>query len=346
MLSSFRKEIYMNACKQWNGKERMGNLDVLRCMAALAVICIHVITSPVENYDGVLSSGLLWNIQCIHSLMKWSVPVFFIMTGYFCGKHETYTYNFALKKILKFVCTLFTVGFSYALLECVFTTRHLGINEIGLAVLNVFNGKLWNHMWFVYDIIGIYLVLPVLFSFFSRSHEQYLFVAFLFVFTILLPWVGKNTIVNVNINFPMGGYLFYVCFGMLLSICPINRINKYTKSIISCALILIGIIPPLLGYEQTGYNDPFVCFLATGLFTLFLELRISSTKGIAVLAGCTWGIYLIHPLYINMAVKLLHMDFLSGMAFVRLFFFYLAIVFVSFFSVYLLKRIRFVKWLF
>ena len=336
--------IYKHAMK--NEKEQMGNLDVLRCVAALAVVCIHVVAGSVHSYNGELHTDLLKSLQTIQYFMKWSVPVFFIMTGYFCGKHASYPYFFALKKVKKFVLALITIGFFYALLECVFSTNHLGTNEITKAILNVLNGKLWDHMWFVYDIIGIYLVLPLLFIFFSKSDEQEILILFLFLFKILLPWVGKITIVNIDIKFPLSGYLFYVCYGMLFSACSDKRIGRRSQMIISIILILLGIIVPLFGIKQSDYTDLFVCFLAIGLFSLFIELHIPATKGLAVLAGCTWGVYLIHPFFINLAIKLLKINVLSGMVFGKLFIFYLAVVFVSFGCVYVLKHIPVIRILF
>ena len=326
--------------------EHMGNLDVLRCLAALAVVCIHVVSAPVHSFDGELHSNISQILETIHNLMNWAVPVFFILTGYFCGKHEMYSYPLTLKKVKKFVFVLFTIGFFYALLECVFTTEHITIVEIGTALLNVLNRDLWDHMWFVYDVIGIYLVLPLLFMFFSKSHEQWMLVFFLFLFRILLPWIGKNSVVNIDINFPLGTNLFYVCFGMLFSTGSLDRINRRIRILISILLILLGVLVPLFGFKQSGYSDLFVCFLATGLFVLFLELYIPATEVMTKLTGCTWGVYLIHPFFINLAIKCFNIDLLSGTVVGKMVVFYLIIIFVSFLSVYVLKHIPIIKSLF
>lgn len=324
-------------------KGRMGNMDVLRCLAALAVICIHVVEGPVHSYNGVLNADLLQRLKTIHYLMNWSVPVFFVMTGYFCGKHVRYPYSLALKKVKKYICVLFTVGFFFALLECVYATKHLGMREVGDAILNVLNGKLWDHMWFVYDIIGIYLLLPLLFLFFKHSQEQRILVFLLFLLKVFLPWVGKKAHIDMVDVLPLGSYLFYVCFGLLLSMSPVDRISIRTKGFISIAMILFGIIAIFLGNEQHGYTDLSVCLLTMGIFTLFLNLCIPSAKGFSVLAECTWGVYLIHPLFINLAVKLFRINLLSGMVLGKMILFYLSIVFLSFLCVYLIKHIPVLK---
>ncbi len=330
-----------------DGKKQMGNLDLLRGIAILTVVFVHCVTGAAKAHHGVLDPGLSKFIEVIHNhLLHWSVPEFFLLTGYFCGKHETYPYSFALKKVKKLVLVLFTVGLFYALLECVFTTRHLGIKEIEQSVLNVLNGHLWEHMWFIYEMIGVYLVLPVLFLFFRTSHEQPILVLLLFLFTIFFPWLGEKTAVKIDIGFPLTGYLFYVCFGMLFSACPPEWLSRRSRRILSVAWIVLGAVPLLLGVKQTGRSDLFVCFMATGFFILFLDADIPVSKGLTSLAKCTWGIYLIHPLFINTAVKFFKIDPLSVMPYGKLFVFYIAVVILSWFSVYVLKRIPLVKSLF
>ena len=330
-------------------KKQMGNLDVLRFLSALAVVCIHVVSAPVHAYEGALRADLTHTLETIHYLMDWSVPVFFILTGYFCRKHATYTYAFAWKKARKFIIVLFTVGLFYGLLECVFASNHLGLQEIRTAFLNVLNRNLWDHMWFVYDIIGIYLVLPLLFAFFTKARaprEQGILVFLLFLLNILLPWIGEHTAVKININFPLGAYLFYVCFGLLFSTCSLERISRRARIGVSAVLILAGILAPLLGAAPQSYTDLFVCFLASGLFVLFLELPIPATKGMTELAVCTWGVYLIHPFFINLAIKFFKIDLLSGMVFGKLLGFYLAVAAISFLATFVLRRIPVIKALF
>ena len=330
-------------------RKQMGNLDVLRVLAALAVVCIHVVSAPVHAYEGVLRADLANTLETIHALMNWSVPVFFILTGYFCGRHATYTYAFAWKKARKFIIVLFTVGLFYGLLECVFATNHLGFYELKTAFLNVLNRNLWDHMWFVYDIIGIYLVLPLLFLFFKKANgprEQGILVFLLFLMNILLPWIGVRTAVNIVIKFQLGAYLYYVCFGMLFSTCSLARISRRTRIIFSAVLILAGILGPLLGIGEQSYTDLFVCFLASGLFVLFLELRIPATKGMAELAACTWGVYLIHPFFINLAIKFFKIELLTGVVFGKMVGFYLAVTAISFLATFVLRRIPVIKALF
>lgn len=77
------------------------------------------------------------------------------------------------------------------------------------AFKNVIAGKLWEHMWFVYAIIGIYLVMPVVHGFIKLERkDSFILTAILFAFNILFPVFQKWIPIGVELSF--GGYLFYM----------------------------------------------------------------------------------------------------------------------------------------
>ena len=88
-----------------------------------------------------------------------------MITGYCLSLKKECTYSYCLHHVLKFIKILFTVGLFYSLLEEVFIAKKFSITILGTSILNVFTGNLWDHMWFIYAIIGVYLVMPVLHSF-------------------------------------------------------------------------------------------------------------------------------------------------------------------------------------
>ena len=67
---------------------RKYSIDLLRVFSAIAVIIIHTVSSPVANSTVEIDALLLSNLSMIHSLMNWSVPVFFMITGYCLLKKE------------------------------------------------------------------------------------------------------------------------------------------------------------------------------------------------------------------------------------------------------------------
>lgn len=322
---------------------RKSSIDVLRIISALAVITIHVVTAPVGHAGDAVVFWMRERLNLVHNLMMWSVPVFFMITGYCLMKKEECSYKYCLKRVLKYVAVLFTIGLFYALLEQVYQNGTFSLKIIVTSFLNVVNGNSWEHMWFVYTIIGIYLVMPVLHSFMKNHPEEICILAvLLFLFTILWQLIGHW--LSIRIEFPFGGYLFYVCFGGAVATCKINKnyisILYFFGFLATISLVTRG------GTMVLNYRSLEVALMAMGIFLFVEQLSVSQNKYIFLIADCTWGIYLIHPLFVNLALKVFDINLLNGLIYVNLCIFFVVIFLISFFVVLLLKKIPIIKAMF
>lgn len=323
--------------------ERKGNIDVLRIISAIAVVTIHVVTSPVGNAVGPVSAVVMKQLNLVHNSLMWAVPVFFMITGYCLVNKKECTYEYCFRHVSKYAATLFTVGFFYAILELVFQSHRFSFKILGTAIINVVGGKLWEHMWFVYAIMGVYLVMPVLHHFMKREKKDIIILTgLLFLFTIILPFCGNWFV--VGIDFPFGGYLFYVCFGGCVARLGFSRkisIGIYIMSIVAMIYIII------VGKTETyDYKSIEVALMAMGIFCAMAGLKMKQNEFVRMVAECTWGIYLLHPLFINITVKVMKIDLLRGTPYLNLILFELIIVIVSFICTYILKKLPLLKRMF
>ena len=116
--------------------ERKYNIDLLRICCAVAVLIIHIISAPLANANGAVELSLATVLNKIHILMNWSVPVFFMITGYcVLGKKEL-TYKYCFSHVAKYIIVLFTVGLCYAFMEAIFATGSLNVSVL-LPIKNV-----------------------------------------------------------------------------------------------------------------------------------------------------------------------------------------------------------------
>ena len=79
-------------------------LNYLRVFAALAVLVLHVICTPVAYYQNLYSSTELFWVRFARNLMNWCVPVFVMITGFLLlqpSKTVDYT------KVFKKYCLIF-----------------------------------------------------------------------------------------------------------------------------------------------------------------------------------------------------------------------------------------------
>lgn len=323
--------------------ERKYSIDILRIISAIAVVIIHVVSAPVANSTVEVDISLAANLNLIHTLMNWSVPAFFMITGYCLLRKKTCTYEYCFSHVLKYVSVLFTVGLFYALLEEVFISKTLNFSIFIQSVKNVISGNLWDHMWFVYAIIGIYLVMPVIHTFMQQGTSNIcILTALLFLFNILFPTIEEW--LSVKVVLPFGGYLFYVCLGG--AIAKLNISNKLLNMFSFAGFLSIVWIILDADAHKFGYNHLAICLVTITIFLIISKINIKSSKLMLCISNCTWGIYLIHPFFINVAIKLFKMDILTSQPYLRLFVFAVVIFCVSFLSTYILRKIPFVKKLF
>ena len=323
--------------------ERKHSIDLLRIISAVAIVVIHAVSTPVAySYEDI--DPYLWcNLDLIHMVMEWAVPVFFLITGYCLLKKSDLTYQYCFTRIGKYVCVLFTVGFAYALMGEIFEYRTFDLEICLRALWNVIAGELWDHMWFVYAIIGIYLVMPVIHRFMQQDQRNAVtLTALLFAFCILIPTFEDY--LPVGVKLPFDGYLFYVCMGGLLAKQELGR--KWTNAIYLAGVLGLGWIALGWGRWSFGYLHPAVCAMAVSIFLLVSKRNIRPGKLLLGLSACTWGVYLIHPFFINVAVKVLEIDVLSSYAYAKLLALLAAVLVISFGTTYVLRKIPLVKKLF
>ena len=86
--------------------------------------------------------------------------------------------------------------------------------------------------------------------------------------------------------------------------------------------------------------------MAVSIFLLVSKRNIRPGKLLLGLSACTWGVYLIHPFFINVAVKVLEIDVLSSYAYAKLLALLAAVLVISFGTTYVLRKIPLVKKLF
>jgi len=323
--------------------ERNANIDVLRILSAAAVIIIHIVSAPVANSSIAIDAILKTTLSLIHALMNWAVPVFFMITGYCMLKKQEVTYKYCFARVIKYVCVLFTVGLAYALMEEIYITKTVNISILIQSVYNVISGKLWDHMWFVYEIIGIYLVMPVIHI--SLKHDKrsaLILTALLFVFNIILPTFEEY--IHIGVKLPFVGYLFYVCFGGVMAEFEISK----NTSLVICLAGLFAVVWIALdaGNLNFGYNHLAVCAMAMSVFLIVSKTEIKQNRLLVSVSQCTWGIYLIHPLYINVAIKVFRVDVLSAHAYAQLVVLLTVVSLLSFLTTYILRKLPLVKKLF
>lgn len=224
--------------------KRIDYFDLLRPIAIFFVILIHC-TAPYFTSLSVNShSWLVANF--FESISRWAVPIFIMISGAIHLSRKRDFKTFFKKNILKLTIILFSWNFIYAIVDL--------INGSSLSnFIYTFIGGHY-HLWFLYMLLGLYLLTPFLKTFLEDPKYFKLFLLISFIFGIVLPELSDIfsilpsyfNAIGSGLNHALGvtgfgnifGYSFYYLLGYYLH----HKIfNTKTKKIIY-SFGLIGIL--------------------------------------------------------------------------------------------------------
>lgn len=339
-------------------KNHIYYFDYLRIICAIAVIVIHVSSGQFSN---VKFFGFNWHILNIFdSISRFCVPVFVMISGaLFLNKNKEISYKVLFKKyILRMVIVLVVWSLFYAFIMCIFSH---GFN-LRTFISNFINGHY--HLWYLYMLLGLYLVLPILKKIVEDENIMKYFLILSLVFTFVIPTllsVPKFSFLSKafsNINFYLTlGYTSYFVLGYYLA-------NKEFTSKQRKIIYILGI----LGFLFTILFTVYISFKKNSLDTRFYEnyslfvllesififvfckynlnelpnKKIISNL-IVKLSNNSFGIYLIHALVLRVIATIYSNLGLSINCLILVPLFTFIILIISFIFTYLFKKIPFCK---
>ena len=167
---------------------RLAYADLLRCTAMLAAIVVHITGGALEASPVGTPDFMVLNVY--DGLTHWCVPVFVMLSGMFLldPKHSLPPSKLFFGHMLRIAAALAVWGTAYALVERV-QVHGLSWESVRAALYQVLLGKTCFHLWFLYMLLGLYLVTPVLRAFVRGAGrgDFHWFFLLVFVFTFLLP---------------------------------------------------------------------------------------------------------------------------------------------------------------
>ena len=135
---------------------RLVSYDILRIIAIFAVIVIHV---TAENWYGqsVDNNWLINNF--VNGLVTWAVPLFATITGALLLEKN----NITIKKIYtQYVPRILFCLILWHILYYFYQYPSFTITNVIQAIKNGILGVTYSHLWYLYLLLGFYIVLPIL----------------------------------------------------------------------------------------------------------------------------------------------------------------------------------------
>ena len=288
-------------------------LDVLRVLATCAVVLMHVLTGATDVTDASIVPEYRSLLLSVMDLVTWCVPIFLLISGYlFLNPERILTYPVMIKKYCRRIAlAILLFGVPYAASELVVAERTFRIRMIPEALKMTLMGHTWSHMWYLYLILFLYLITPLL-----KKVLRVLPVwgiaavmAVIFLGSSVAPFLNKVLDVNSIPVLPDGGvyFLYYLCgyFFAVREVCVDKGRNVWLKAAV--AVLALGMIlsRTLAGFSiQMAYNYPFTVLLAVLLFAAGWNGSIKKHRIPWQEAGAlSFAVYLVHPVYVNLLYK-------------------------------------------
>lgn len=135
-------------------KERNINLDIIRSVALLSVICVHF-PLYIGFYDQPLIDISNYIISFLITVCKVCVPLFLLLTGYLkSGCSLTKKYYHGIVKIYR--------AYVLASLVCVVYRKMRQIRGLSYAIADILGFSASNYAWYIAMYIGLFLLIPFL----------------------------------------------------------------------------------------------------------------------------------------------------------------------------------------
>ena len=291
-------------------------IDLARAVCAAGVIAIHVFTG--FNLAVVPPARLaLWQtVQIVAG--RFAVPAFLLITGYLTLDPKR---EMGLGKIkahaLRIAGLLCTFGLLYCVLEAV-ARQGLSLASIAGAVYALFCGKSWDHMWYLYVLLGLWLLMPLWRRLaLDSSREEYrwilivLFICTLCIYSIdWVIWLDFYNPLAIGIPAP-----FYLLMGGYARRFVPERVKWLRAGALASLAVLVALAAVYTLWKGSmatylvHYSCPFVAIFALGVLDEIRNLPIDALRErpawhvVEMLSRESLGIYVLHPVFLNVVYK-------------------------------------------
>jgi surface polysaccharide O-acyltransferase-like enzyme len=296
-------------------------IDSIKALACMCVVLIHVSAPLVISGDE--TSLTWWSTNILQAFIFWPVPVFIMISGYLLLREksgETLRDFYRRRFISVALPALIWIGL-YMLWGWQLKFYPSNWEHVWRMLLS---GNIFDHLYFLVVIIGLYLFVPFLRQF-SAHTEGRMILIFGIMYTLF--WVADYAI-NRQLgqwgrnaaNFPLWylGYFImgygyrllhehghlhpyrYRMLGGILAVQLVYLWSKYSEAAATTA--------PIPYYYANEYFSLFIFLIAALLFPFLLTShwfeRAGKTRFVQIVASASFGIYLIHIMFIDLSRRL------------------------------------------
>lgn len=322
----------------------------IKALACIAVVLLHTFYAAAAFAK---TPEQLNSMLAVRNAMSWAVPCFVMVTGALLldnARELTYKKLFS-RHIAKMVLALVIFTLLFTCFDAVFVTKNFSFSTITKSFEIMVYGGGWKHVWYLYLMIALYLLMPA-YRLVTKSAKQKDIIYLVTLYTVFLCVLSNVDIIRQR------SVAFYICTA---SVYPLYLFLGYAlskkmlafNSIAADVMLVLGaaltIYMTLMDtkYPQLLENYSFLAYasMAAGVFTLmqrFEDKKLGIIDKIAAeLEKCSFGIYLIHMIFLKVIFVVFRFDPLTNGGAVTVLGISIAAVICSYIITRLLKLLPF-----
>ncbi|WP_448697739.1 acyltransferase [Mucilaginibacter sp. AW1-3] len=295
--------------------EQFDWINNLRIIALFAVIVLHTTSPVLETYNkGPLDTWLVGDLY--NSLVRFAVPVFVMITGALMLHREYELGDFLKRRLSRIVAPfLFWSGVYIAYMYYNEDIDYPGDWWLCFKqVMHFLRDGASYHLWYVYMLIGLYLIMPVISKFVrsaSPKEIRYFLVVWLLVMMIEQPYLNKYK-PGLDLRY-FEGFIGYLVLGHYLAFTEfkIPRLKAWMYALFFVSLTLIVAGTYLLYHHYNGIStimyepiSPSIMLISASIFMIGKLSKPKIPQWVVKVRDLTgtysFGIYLSHALILQL----------------------------------------------
>ncbi len=293
------------------------SIDMLRILSIFFMMLLHV---SAHNLSLVSVTSFSWQVFNVYdSISRFCVPVFIMISGvYFLDPKKNISLkDIYFKRILRLAVALVFWNFCYSL-HSLLLYEKLGNDTISTYFLysTIFGHY---HLWFIYTLIGLYLIIPFLKKITENDFLTKYFLILFLIFCLggnflkfkeFFPTIIETLLSKSNLSFFMG-FSGYFVLGYFLYNYHMPKKYQYIIYItagisIYFTIYMTNLYSNILGepdFYWYKYLLPNTFFVATAIFVFFkykvslIKISQRCQKSIVSLSKLSFGAYLVHDFF-------------------------------------------------
>ncbi len=311
-----------------SSKSRIYSFDVMRIVAVLSVVLIHAadgFLNPAYNDTAGFMAANFFD-----SIARLAVPIFLMISGALMLDEDK---DITLKKMLRSTWNLFLLLVVWSVLYAIFDqgASHF-LKDKPFSIINliraIFQGHF--HLWYLFMLIGLYLITPLLRLFIKRENMKmvgyYLLLVLIIYFCV--PFInyfvnritGSEDVVSTYVDqyrFCFGSqFLTFYILGWFLTNLEVFR--KGRNILYGCGLL--GVAATIL-FTQLFYDYPTKItnyfhtvaalpnlFYSVAVFIAiyygFKDKDLSGHPVLMMMSRLSFGVYIVHSAILSICLEL------------------------------------------